>query len=351
MNKTVIYLVLLALLGVGVYFFVFKENDPFSGDDSNFTIKDTGSITHIFMADKMGQQVDLKRTDSGWVINDRYPAIPRVVSSFLRTLNDQQAQYPAPKNQHNNAITGLAASGIKVELYGKGNKKIKVFYVGGQVGQFGTFMLMDGAKRPYVVQIPGFEGYLTPRYSTDIKTWRDRTVFNFSRDQIKRIDLQYATEPLNSFTLTNNGGKIDVKAHEELMKGKPVNVRRAEAYAGFFTEIYAEGYLNGTHKLDSLISNAPKRAAIEVESVTGKVQHIDIYWMAVNQRSKNQSIPSQNIPDGFDADRSYAVMNNFRDTMLIQHFTFDKLFRKGYEFFEADPVQQTINPQAMELAK
>jgi hypothetical protein len=351
MNKTIIYIVLLALLGVGVYFFVFKDKDPFSGDESSFNIRDTGRITHIFLADKMGQQVDLKRTPNGWILNDKYPAIQIVVTNFLRTLTDQQAQYPAPKNQHNSAITGLAANGIKVELYGKDDEKIKIFYVGGQVNNFGTFMLMEGAKRPYVVQIPGFEGYLTPRYNTDIKTWRDRTVFNLSRDQIRRIELQYATEPLNSFTLTNNGGKIAVVAHEELMKGKPLNERRAEAYAGFFTEIYAEGYLNGTHKLDSIISHAPKRASIEVESVKGNVQHIDIFWMAINQRSKNQMTPSATIPAGYDSDRAYAVMNNFKDTVIIQYFTFDKLFRKAYEFFETDPVQQPVNPQSMEFSK
>jgi hypothetical protein len=351
MNKTIIYIVLLALLGSGVYFFLFKDKDPFSGDEANFTIRDTGNITRIFLADKMGNKVDLKRTNNSWIVDDKYPAIQRVVTNFLRTLTDQKAQYPAPKNQHNSAITGLAASGIKVELYGKDNEKIKIFYVGGQVNDFGTFMLTEGAKRPYVVQIPGYEGYLTPRYSTDIKTWRDRTVFNLTRDQIKRIDMQYASEPLNSFTLLNDGGKLSVKAHEALMKGKPLNVRRAEAYAGFFTEIYAEGYLNGTHKLDSIISHAPKRASIEVENVNGKVQHVDIFWMHVNQRSKNQMAPNLGIPAGYDADRSYAVMNNFRDTVLIQHFTFDKLFRKAYEFFETDPVQPTVNPQTMELSK
>src|SRR6476661_2255654 len=149
MNKTIIYIVLLALLGAGVYFLIFKDKDPFAGDESNFTIKDTGNIMHFFIVDKAGDQVDLKRTDSGWILNDKYPAIPVVVTNFFRTLTQQQSQYPAPKAQHNGAVTGLAASGIKVELYGKDNKKIKVFYVGGQINNDGTFMLVEGSKQPY----------------------------------------------------------------------------------------------------------------------------------------------------------------------------------------------------------
>lgn len=351
MSKTIIYIVLLALLGFGVYYFIFREKNPFGADEAGFNIKDTGSIDRIFMTDKSGNSVNLDRTANGWILNGKYPAIQVVINNFFRTLTEQQALYPAPKNMHNSAITGLAANGIKVELYGKGNKKISVFYVGGQVNKEGTFMLMEGAKQPYVVQIPGFDGYLTPRYSTDTKTWRDRTVFNITAEQIKAIDMQYPAEPLNSFILKKEGEKISVSAHEELMKAKPLNERRAEAYLTFFEGVYAEGYLNGTYKIDSTISRAPKRASIELEDVKGKKQHVDIYWMELNQRSKNMMAPSQVIPEGYDADRSYAVMNNFRDTVIIQHINFDKLFRKAYEFFEVDPVQEPINPQSAEFSK
>ena len=46
--------------------------------------------------------------------------------------------------------------------------------------------------------------------------------------------------------------------------------------------------------------------------------------------------PFPGIDNRFDADRFYAVINNFKDTVIIQRFTFDKIFRKAYEFYEAD---------------
>ena len=42
------------------------------------------------------------------------------------------------------------------------------------------------------------------------------------------------------------------------------------------------------------------------------------------------------IPDGYDADRFYATLNNFKDTVIIQRVSFDKLFRKAYEFYQVD---------------
>jgi hypothetical protein len=51
--------------------------------------------------------------------------------------------------------------------------------------------------------------------------------------------------------------------------------------------------------------------------------------------------PFPGIDNRFDADRFYAVINNFKDTVIIQRETFDKIFRKGYEFYEADDTSGT----------
>lgn len=342
MNRTIIYIVLLAVLGFGVYYFVFRDRDMFASDEAGFTVKDTGDIGRIYMADKSGQSVTLERTADGWTVNKKYLAIPGTVNGFLTVLTQQSAQYPVPKKMHNTAVTGLAANGVKVELYDRENKKIKVFYVGGQVNTEGTFMLIEGARQPYVVQIPGFEGYLTPRYNTELQYWRDRTVFNVPADNIQQIKVDYPSEPLNSFVLVKDAnGKVSMTADTALTKGKQLNGRRAEAYATFFTDIYAEGFLNGTIGIDSTIAHVPKRAAIDVTDTKGKARHIDIYWMPVNKRSKNMLTPDPSVPAEFDADRAYGVMNNYKDTVIIQYATFDKLFRKAWEFWETDKVLKT----------
>ncbi len=338
MRKTVLYLVILGILSFGVYFFLFKGSDAFSANEAGFTIKDTGNVGRIYFANQKGESVTLTRTDEGWVLNDRYKAITKTVNNLLVTMSRQQAMYPVPEKMHNAAITTLATEGIKVELYGRGGTKMRVFHVGGQVNnKNGTYMLMDGAKRPYVVQIPGFEGYVAPRYNVDVERWRDRTVVGLAKEQVRKVKVAYMQEELNSFTvLQDEQGTRKVEINPQLMKGKEMNERRTDVYLGFMDGIKHEGYLNGTIGLDSIITSVPKRCEIDVEGAGGYTQHIDMYWMPINKRSKNRMVPGVMWDGGFDGDRFYGVINGGKDTVILQNATFDKILRLGYEFYEKD---------------
>lgn len=338
MPKTIIYLVLLALLGFGVYYFLFSEKDSFNKKEAGFTTTDTTSIQKIFLADKEGRAVTLERKDNTWYVNNTYPAIPTTVQILLQTLAKQTASYPVPEKMHNNIVQMLAASAVKVELYEKNGDKIKTFYVGGQASNnAGSYMLMEGAQRPYVVQVPGFPGYLTPRYSTDIADWRDRTVFKIPQAQLASASIQYPNEPLNSFIIKQGAdGKFTVAVDPVLAHGKQFNERRAIVYSKFFEEVYSEGYINGTVGLDSIIRSVPKRCIIEATAKNGQKQHVEIYWMPINQRSKNQSVSFEGVPNEYDADRFYATINNFKDTVIIQRASFDKFFRRAFEFYQPD---------------
>lgn len=337
MRKTILYLVVLGVLGFGVYFFLFKNHNAFSVNEAGFNIKDTGNIGKIFMANKRGDAITLTRTENGWMVND-YVAITRAVNNLLTTMSQQDVTYPVPQNMHNTAITTLATDGIKVELYGRGGTKMKVFHVGGQVkDNKGSFMLMEGATRPYVVQVPVFEGYLSPRYNVDMSNWRDRTVVALPKEDVRKVKVKYLQEPLNSFTvLQDENGDRSVEIDEALTNGKEMNKRRTDVFLGFFSNVKHEGYLNGTMDLDSIIASVPKRCEIDIEGANEYKQHIDVYWMPINKRSKNRLVPTLQGTVSFDGDRFYGVINNSVDTVILQNATFDKIFRLGYEFYEKD---------------
>jgi len=209
MRKTLLYLVLLVTLAFGVYYFIFKGSDsPFSSKEASFTIRDTASIGKIFLARANGESITLERSNGGWILNNKYPALAGITKGLLATLHDQSAIAPIPESAHNNIIKGMAGTSVKVELYDNAGQKMRVFYVGGEAYHNGTYMLMEGASTAYVVQILGFTGYLTPRYSTDWKDWRDRTVSNVSPEQIQSVTIQYTNEPLNSFTVQQSNDSL-----------------------------------------------------------------------------------------------------------------------------------------------
>jgi len=339
MRKTLLYGVILVLLSFGVYYFLFTGNsNPFSQSEAGFTIKDTASVGRIFLADNDGESILLDRTDSGWILNKQYKALRGSVNLLLTTFVQQAALYPVTKNAYENVVKELSTDGVKVEVYGKDGKKISVFYVGGSaVNNSGTNMMMENAHTPYVVQVQNFVGYLTPRYSTKLRDWRDRTVFNITADEIKNISVQYSGKPLNSFVLTKMDSNYTVTGDPQITKSlSGFNKRRAAVYVKYFTNVNSEGYLNGLAGMDTTIRTAPLQSTIDVEGIHGQHQHVDIYWMALNRRSKNRTVSDPDVPDDYDADRLYAVINNNKDTVMIQQFVFKKIFRKAFEFYQTD---------------
>jgi hypothetical protein len=341
MRKTIVYILILGILGFGVWFFLFRDNSTFGEEEAGFKITDTASIGSIFLASQKGDTISLKKTNDGWILNNRYPASVRMTQTLLETFQQQQAAYPVPENAHNTVIKSLAGQGIKVEVMDRKGKVMKVFYVGGQAGaKKGTYMLMEGAQRPYVIELPSYEGYITPRYSTDISEWRNRTVVDIPAAQLATVSVQYASpdEYLNSFTMVKKpDGKFDIQLHPDLKMTAPLNERRVKTYAGFFQKVGCEGFLEGVTGLDSIIASVPKLCDIKILDDKGRGNDIAVYKMRVNKRSKN--VTEEEIPE-FDADRLYGIINNGKDTVILQTNTFGKMFRKGYEFYEADVAQQ-----------
>lgn len=338
MRKTLLYIIALAILGFGVWYFLFQDRDLFGADEAGFNVKNTDAIEQIYMANRKGDNVLLQKTDDGWTVNNKYKARQGMMNILLETIRYQEASYPVPENAHNNVITSLSTNAIKVELYGKDKKEIRTFYVGGQVhNNAGTYMMVEGAKKPYVVQLPVFQGYVTPRYNVYEDDWRSRNIVALTKEELERFTINYPEgEELNDFTLLKkDDGTFTVDVHEGLSSGKELNQRRVKTFVGFFENINCEGFLNGTLHMDSIIANADKKCAMDITGENTK-QHIDVYWMPVNKRSKNITTPDPDVPDDYDADRYYAVFNQYKDTAIIQRLTFDKLFRKGYEFYEED---------------
>ena len=345
MSKTLIYAVILAILGISIYFFIFRKNDnPYSANEAGFKIKDTASIGKIFIASNDGQSVTVERKTGEWSLNGNMKALPSMVDLIMNTVSSQAPLYPVTRNAIDNAIKTLSTDGIKVELYDRQNKKMCAFYVGGSsVNGTGTNMLMEGAKTPYVVQTPAFTGDLRSRFSTNIADWRDRTVFNVPATEIKSISVNYMQKPLNSFVMEPGPNNITVKGDPAVTTAiGPLNERRAKLFLDYFRHVNCEGYLNGKVGMDSVIMKTVKMSSIDVETTHGTHQTAHIYWMPINKRSKNRLSTDDEVPDEYDADRLYAIINDNRDTVMVQTQVFMKILRSSFEFFQKDvprPVQ------------
>ena len=345
MRKTLVYLAILAVLSFGVYYFLISDHgSSYDPKEADFTIKDTASIGKIFIANSAGQSVLVERSTNGWTVNKKDRALPSMVNLILSTLPHQETLYPVTHAAYDNAIKVLSTDSKKVELYDRAGKKIKVFYVGGtSANQNGTNLLMEGAKTPYVVQVPGFTGYLGSRYTVEMTDWKDRTVFDMPYEEIKSVSVQYADKPINSFVISSDGENISVSADTNLSRHLDAqNTRRGNLYLKYFTNINCEGIMNGIPGMDSIIGHSHKQSVIDITGIKGEHQRADIYWMDINRRSKNLTVSDPNVPDDYDADRLYAVINGGKDTVMIQQYVFRKIFRKAFQFFQNDDTTSAL---------
>ena len=156
--------ILFILISFFVIFLFYNNNQKLKSEaEKNFAIENIDEINKIFLSDRKGTNLTLYKNDKVWKINNKYNVRNDAINTLLTTIKDIKVQRPVSNTSYNNVIRQLASTGVKVEIYY--GKKIKTYTVGGSTSNhLGTYMLMDEAKNPYIIHIPGFNGFLSPRY-------------------------------------------------------------------------------------------------------------------------------------------------------------------------------------------
>ena len=181
MKKT--NLIILALFAIGgsiaAWYLTTKEDANLEGYDFHFAIKDTSNIGKIFLADRFGKTTTLTRQNSvNWLVSGKYPVQADMIKNLLETLSQVELKFRLPRNAVKSVVQDMATEGIKVEVYDRKGKPVRVFYVGGSTSDDrGTFMMMENSNEPYVMHISGHQTVLRPRFLTAAQDWRERFVF------------------------------------------------------------------------------------------------------------------------------------------------------------------------------
>ena len=172
----------------------------------DFSIEDTASVDRIFMVDKENNSVDLtEKSDGRWYVNDEFLASKHSINLLLKTIHRMRIKNPVAKSAEENIVKNLATKSVKVEVY-DGDEILKTIYIGGVTqSQLGTYALLEGSDRPFVIEIPGFRGYLSSRFYTSSILWRSRRIFVYDQSEIDRIDVNIGSKPDQSFSVNVKG--------------------------------------------------------------------------------------------------------------------------------------------------
>lgn len=326
-SSFIIIIFLLLLVGFSLYVYKNKaKNSTVNADERDFKFKDTAAITKIFIADKEGDQATLVRTKNGWVVNNKYPCRRDALMNLMETIKHIEVKMPVTKNAKPGVLKTMSSTAIKVELYA-GEEKVKQYYVGHETPDSeGTYVLLsdpetnENYKDPFVAFIPGFQGFLIPRFIAKEGEWRDRMVIGLTPPQIKQIKLQNSEYPDSSFTI-NLINTTTFKLKDASGNDMDFDPDKMKQYLAYFQNLSYEALLSGSNKkLEDSLAKANPFITLSISTNNFKTSDYKFYY-----KKPTSLIPEHGVVYKYDPDRLYLRFDYDKELALIQYFVFGKI--------------------------
>jgi hypothetical protein len=316
-------LLLLILTGITVWVTQQDRSSTMRKELTDFAIADTAAIDEIILKDEQGKRILLKRVDNGWTVNDLYAARPDAVDILLRTMNKLSIKAPISETMKNTVLKNIIAKHTLVEAY-QGGELIKTYFVGGPDREHtGTFMMMKGSSRPYLMHIEGFHGFLTPRFFTNENEWRERVVFEHAKEDIQRLEVQYMENPEQNFLIERTAqGGFGVYSGEENEAVNTLDTFMLNAYLARYDMVHFEGFEET--KTEAFIDSVMQSEPMFTITLTDRN---DVVTTATGFRKPlSDGYDYEGNPIDYDQDRLYLKINDDK-VVVAQYAIFDPLTR------------------------
>ena len=355
MKKRNIILIAIVTLVALVALIIALRGSRKSTFPQDYHIADTASVTRIFMADKQNQQVLLVRTgDSSWVVDcngTQYQANQPMVNLLLETLNTMRIRQQVNRSAIPTIIKDLSARAIKVEVY---QRKPLINWFGGRLSLFprekhtvtyfvgretqdmmASYMYREGDKVPYVIHIPGFRGFPTPRFITDPLKWRSHLIVDLDVKAIERVELTIPDRPEESFAVQREGEGFYLELQNK-QRAAGFDTARVAQMLSSFTYLNFDEYaaIVPNSFADSCVSGTP-HTILRITDTAGHTREVRTFIKYENPDDL-LAMPDPEMYETFDVDRLYALLRSEdaarEDTVLIQYYIFDNILQPASYF-------------------
>lgn len=334
-RKSIIFLVVLAI--ISAFLLTNNRSGTFRKKGNSFAVTDTSNITKFFLADKRNNTVKVERSASGnWILNDKYEVNPTMVQVMLQTFIGIDSKEPVARATRNTVIRMLAGKSVKTEIYQRvyrinifniiklfpHEKLTRTYYVGdATMDNSGTFMLMQGSEEPYVVNIPGFRGFVSTRYSAMEGDWRSHSVFKYRVPEISTLTVKFNEKPEMSFRINNLDNKsFTLTTLNDNRNIDHFDTMRLVEYLSMYKNLNFERVLDEMTKSkhDSILALTPENEITLVDK-QGKTRTLKTW--------KRKADIGQFDLDGnqaeFDLERMYALVDSNEYLVSVQYFVFN----------------------------
>ena len=301
----------LFILLLGGYFLFVYDQDQTSlpAREVAFAVADTGAVHRIVLTrmveGEATARVQLDRQPEGWTLDQRYPAFLPRVRQMLKALHGLHVQEVLYDQGVVTAGRLLDAVHTRIELYDERGKPLKTLLLGTQTKDArGTLMQLVGASKPYIVELPGLQGYVNAYFPLETSIWRENLLFVADSARVQELAISYA-DPAASFVLRRSapGAAWRFTGRED----RPDSSRVAAYFAAYTGRVYAESFASETYPglFDRLQTQTPD-ITFTVSYFGGDSRRIVLF-----DRTDN--------PNGF-----FGWVEGADELLTIQHFVFDK---------------------------
>lgn len=336
-----IIIIILALAVIAATLLISRKDITFRRSQSDFSVADTSAVTMIFMADKNNNEVTLARqTDGRWKVDGKWFASKFNLDMLLQTLHNLALKEPVPLAARDNIIREMAVNAVKVEIYQKvyridilgdvrwfpHEKLTKVFYVGGATqSNRGSYMLMDGSDTPFVIYLPGFRGFVSPRFTPMVNAWRDYNIFREELPAIASVRMEINARENESFLMTRDPvGSIIMFTFPGMERIPGFDTLAVLNFLAGFRNLSFEGIPGSIDRglKDSILASVPF-TVITLTDTAGRSKTFRAFFKAGSEGE----VDLDGNPVKYDRDRFYALVNNGEDFVVVQYFAFDRVLR------------------------
>lgn len=314
MKKNLPYLLVFAVLAaLSWYGWNSRNSGTLDPHDTNFAIEDTALVVRIFIADRKGQQLTLERKVGGpWSMGSGLKPRPDAVYTLLETLRRWEVKTPVPRPSVQTVFKSLATTSLKVEVT-MADGSLQVYYVGsGTPDMRGTYAMKEGSELPYILHLPGWEGYLSTRFFASQEEMRERVLLRLQPSELERLQVEYPAQPENSYNLERlANGAFELR---DLGGSKlSCNQRAAEALFAGFSFLPVEGFENLQPMRDSVPGRVPEKMRLKLWEKSGKLHFISVY-----PKSQLNQLDVVLLNVAPDMDRDYFYHHGMNDFGVLQ---------------------------------
>lgn len=333
--STVLLLFAVVVLGA-VAFWVMKTDSSKGGGKafSDFEIENTDEITKFVITESTGNVAELSKEGDIWRLNNEFQARPESVDLLLRTFKHIAVQSAVPSELKKTVVANMAARNKKVEIFVNG-KLSKTYFVGSPTkDHYGTYMLLEKNGRkssePYVMHIPGFNGFLESRFFTNVNDWKYSGVFVYDPLDIAKIEVDFPGKPSDSYVV-NQLAKIVSLTDPEGNPIQGVNKSLVENYILNYEKIYFNRIAEFEPAQVDSIGNQQPVYTLAVTDVNNSTKTVDFYL----KLSENPTIDEVTGEEFlYDTDYIHGRVRGEDELLVFQYFALGNVFAPRSYFLQ-----------------